>query len=106
MPGWEKWDMLTAAAPVMKAAPLGAARALGLGRVAVASRNQKRTAIPSGKYDFFVCTQHSFGRWLKRCLRGSSLVLMMLILPACATLSEEDDVLFKKMFFFGNGQMG
>jgi hypothetical protein len=26
-PGWEKWDMLTAAAPVMKAAPQGAHRA-------------------------------------------------------------------------------
>jgi hypothetical protein len=35
--GWEKWDMLTGAAPVMKAAPQGAARALGLGRVAVAT---------------------------------------------------------------------
>ena len=62
--------MLTGAAPVMKSAPQGAARALGLGRVAGASRNQKRTAIPNGKYDFFGCTQHSFGRWLKRGLRG------------------------------------
>jgi len=92
--------MLTGAAPVMTAAPQGAARALGLGRVAGASRNQKRTAIPNGKYDFFGCTQHSFGRWLKRGLRGNFVVLIMLILPACATISEEDDVLFKKMFFW------
>ena len=33
---WEKWDMLTGAAPVMKAATQGALCALGLGRVAVA----------------------------------------------------------------------
>jgi hypothetical protein len=72
--------MLTAAAPVVKAAPQGAWRALGLGRVAGASRNQKRTAYPSGKYDFFGCTQHSFCRWLKRGLRGNFVVLMMLIL--------------------------
>ena len=89
--------MLTAAAPVVKAAPQGAWRALGLGRVAGASRNQKRTAYPSGKYDFFGCTQHSFCRWLKRGLRGNFVVLMMLILPACATISEEDNVLFRNM---------
>jgi hypothetical protein len=89
--------MLTGAAPVMKAAPQGLARALGLGRVAGASRNRKRTAIPSGKYDFFGCTQHSFGRWLKRGLRGNFVVLMMLILPACATISEEDNVLFRNL---------
>ena len=34
--GREKWDMLTGAAPVMKAAPLGGLRALGSGRGAVA----------------------------------------------------------------------
>jgi hypothetical protein len=44
--GWKGWDMLTGTAPVMKAAPQGAARVLGLGRE-VASRNQKRTAYPS-----------------------------------------------------------
>ena len=35
--GWEKWDMLTGAAPVMKAAPQGDAwRALGFGSEVVA----------------------------------------------------------------------
>ena len=34
--GWEKWDMLTGAAPVLKAAPQGACRALGSGREVVA----------------------------------------------------------------------
>lgn len=95
--------MLTGAAPVMKAATLGALCALGLGRVAGASRNQKRTAYPSGKYDFFGCTQHSFCRWLKRGLRGSFVVLMMLILPACATISEEDNVLFQELYFLVMG---
>ncbi|MCA3364162.1 MAG: hypothetical protein INF79_00925 [Roseomonas sp.] len=88
--------MLTGAAPVMKAAPQGAVGALALGRE-VASRNQKRTVYPSGKYDFFGCTQLSFGRWLKRGLRGSCVVLMMLILPACASISEEDNVLFRNL---------
>ena len=91
--------MLTGAAPVMKAAPQGAARALGFGREVVASRNQKRTAYPSGKYDFFGCTQHSFGRRLKRGLRANFVVLMMLILPACATISDEDNFLFEEMYF-------
>ncbi|MCA3396032.1 MAG: hypothetical protein INF85_10360 [Roseomonas sp.] len=90
--------MLTGTAPVMKVAPQGAVGALPLGRE-VASRNQKRTAIPSGKYDFFGCTQHSFGRWLKRRLHGSFLALMMLILPACATISEEDNLLFQELQF-------
>ena len=90
--------MLTAAAPVMIVAPQGALRALGSGRE-VASRNQRRTAYPSGKYDFFGSAQHSFGRWVKRGLRASFVVLMMLILPACATISEEDDVLFQNMHF-------
>jgi len=79
--------MLMGSAPVMRAAPLGACDGLGFGREVVASRNQKRTAIPSGKYDFFGSAQHSFGRWVKRCLRGNFVVLMMLILPACATIS-------------------
>ncbi len=95
--------MLTGAAPVMKAAPRGAVVALGLGRVAGASRNQRRTAYPSGKYDFFGSAQHSFGRWVKRGLRGSFVVLMMLILPACATISEEDNVLFQELYFLVMG---
>ncbi|MCA3281205.1 MAG: hypothetical protein ING10_18230 [Roseomonas sp.] len=89
--------MLNGTAPVMKAAPQGAVPALGSGRE-VASRNQERTAYPSGKYDFFGSAQHSFGRWLKRGLRGNFVVLMMLILPACATISEEDNVLFQEMY--------
>jgi hypothetical protein len=78
--------MLNGTAPVMKAASLGALRALGSGRE-VANRNQKRTAYPSGKYDFFGSAQHSFGQWVRRGLRGSFVVLMMLIMPACATIS-------------------
>jgi hypothetical protein len=97
--------MLTGAAPVMKAAPQGALCALGFGRE-VASRNQRRSAYPSGKYDFFGSAQHSFGRWVKRGLRGSFVVLMMLILPACATISEEDDVLFKKIYFLATDKSG
>jgi hypothetical protein len=88
--------MLTAAASVMKAAPQGAARALGFGRE-VANRNQKRTAYPSCSSGFWKRAQHSFGRWVKRGLRGSCVVLMMLILPACATISEEDNVLFRNL---------
>ncbi|MFM7609854.1 MAG: hypothetical protein ACKO9A_13440, partial [Alphaproteobacteria bacterium] len=89
--------MLMGSAPVMKAAPQGACDGTGFG-CEVASRNQKRRAIPIGEYDFFGCTQHSFGRWLKRGLRGKFMVLMMLILPACAIITEEDDLLFRKMF--------
>ena len=89
--------MLNGTAPVMKAASLGALRAVGSGRE-VASRNQKRTAYLSGKYDFFGSAQHSFGRWLKRCLRGSFLVLIVLMLPACVTISEEDNLLFRNMY--------
>ncbi|MFM7417269.1 MAG: hypothetical protein ACKO51_16080, partial [Alphaproteobacteria bacterium] len=48
--------------------------------------------------DVFGCVQHSFGRWLKRGLRGKFMVLMMLMLPACAIITEEDDLLFLKMF--------
>ena len=88
--------MLTAAASVMKAAPQGAARALGFGRE-VANRNQKRTAYPSCSSGFWKRAQHSFGRWVKRGLRGSFVVLMMLTLPACATISEEDNILFHNM---------
>ena len=89
--------MLTGAAPVMKLGPQGDAwRAVVSGRE-VASRNQRRTAYPSGKYDFFGSAQHSFGRWVKRGLRGSFVVLIVLILPACATISEEDNVIFRNM---------
>lgn len=94
--------MLTGAALLMNAAPQGALRVLGFGRE-VASRDQKRTEIPSGKYDFLGCAQHSFGRWLKRGLRGNFVVLMMLILPACATISEEDNVLFQELYFLVMG---
>ena len=97
--------MLTGAAPVMKAAPQGALCALGFGRE-VASRNQKRTVYPSGWYGSWKRAQHSFGRWVKRGLRGSFVVLIVLILPACATISEEDDVLFKKMFFLATDKWG
>ena len=92
----KQWDMLNGTAPVMEAAPPGTVGALGFGRE-VASRNQRRAVYPRGKYDFFGCAQHSFGRWLKRGLSGIFVVLMMLILPACATLSEEDNVLFRNM---------
>jgi hypothetical protein len=34
--GWEKWDMLTGAAPVMKAAPQGALCVMGFGCEAMA----------------------------------------------------------------------
>lgn len=94
--------MLTGAASVMKAAPQGAARALGFGRE-VANRNQKRTAYPSCSSGFWKRAQHSFGRWVKRGLRGSFVVLMMLILPACATISEEDNVLFQELYFLVMG---
>jgi hypothetical protein len=89
----------------MKAAPQGALCALGFGRE-VASRNQKRTVYPSGWYGSWKRAQHSFGRWVKRGLRGSFVVLIVLILPACATISEEDDVLFKKMFFLATDKWG
>jgi hypothetical protein len=96
--GWENWDMLNGTAPVLGEAPPGTLGALGSGRE-VASRNQKRTAYPSGWYGFWERAQHSFGRWLQRGLRGSFVVLMMLILPACATISEEDNVLFRNMHY-------
>ena len=90
--------MLTATAPVVKAAPQGALRALDSGRE-VASRNQRRTAYPSCSSGFWKRAQHSFGRWLKRGCRGSFLVLFALMLPACATISEEDNVIFQNMHF-------
>lgn len=90
--------MLNGTAPVMEAAPPGTVGALGSG-CEVASRNQRRTANPSGKCGFFGSAQHSFGRWLKRGCCGSFLVLFALILPACATISEEDNVLFHNMHF-------
>jgi len=92
----KQWDMLNGTAPVMKAAPPGTVGALDSGRE-VASRNQRRTAYPSCSSGFWKRAQHSFGRWLKRCLRGSFLVLIVLMLPACATISEEDDVLFRNL---------
>jgi len=89
--------MLNGTAPVMKAAPPGTVGALGFGRE-VASRNQKRTAYPSCSSGFCKRAQHSFGRWLKRGCCGSFLVLFALMLPACATISEEDNLLFRNMY--------
>jgi len=94
----KQWDMLNGTAPVMKAAPPGTVGALGSGRE-VASRNQRRTAYPSCSSGFWKRAQHSFGRWLKRGCRGSFLVLIVLMLPACATISEEDNILFQELQF-------
>ena len=89
--------MLNGTAPVLGEAPPGTLGALGSGRE-VASRNQKRTAYPSGWYGFWERAQHSFGRWLQRGLRGSFLLPFALMLPACATISEEDNLLFRNMY--------